>query len=212
MGFLEDLARVAQDPDIRRLAQRRAGSRELAEDALQETYLAIARARQPETIRDLRAFFRTSLIREINHQFTRPAPVPVDDITTAVDHAQGKAPLVAHTGSSVTNEVAWRLLAEILQTRLDHEHDQLAASIPGRSTDRARYRNAIVTAARRILALLLEGQVGPTDWNVILRQECSQWCDEPELSHDIIDQRLSRARRDVQSLLKQLVTRDELAQ
>ena len=50
-SFLDDLAELVQDPAIRRLAERRAGSRELAEDALQETFRAVAqtRCRRPAT-------------------------------------------------------------------------------------------------------------------------------------------------------------------
>ncbi len=80
LGFHDDLARIVADPEVRRLAERRAGCRELAEDALHETYWAVARTKRPGDIRDLRAFFCTSLIREINHQRTRQAPVPTQDI------------------------------------------------------------------------------------------------------------------------------------
>jgi hypothetical protein len=211
MGFLDDLARVAQDPEVRRLARRRAGSRELAEDALQETYLAVARARQPESIRDLRAFFRTSLIHEIDHQLARPNPRPVDGIAATADLTDGRAPLHAHTGASVEDEVGWRLLAETLRTRLDHEREQLTASVPGRSADQNMYRSAMTAAAGKILNLLLQGHVGRGDWNAILKQECPQWCDEPGIPHGTIDQRLSRARYDVQFLLKELITPDELS-
>ena len=49
------------------------------------------------------------------------------------------------------------------------------------------------------------------DWNAVLKSEYPQWCDEPALARDAIDQRLSRARGDVQSLLRAIFPRDELA-
>jgi DNA-directed RNA polymerase specialized sigma24 family protein len=209
MAFLDELAQVAQDPEIRRLARRRAGSHELAEDALQETYWAIARRKQPEIIRDLRAFFCRSLLREIDHQRARLIAVPTADIDIA-DNTQGRTWFNRHTQPSVDDEAARNFLTGRLLTRLDRERDRFAASVPGRSTEQDRYRTAIVLAAQRILSLLLEGQVTQSDWNEILRSAYPEWCDEPGLTQDAANQRLSRARRDVQSLYEHLVSRDEL--
>ncbi len=73
---------------VRRLAERRARSRELAEDALQETFRAVAQTQNPGAIKDLRAFFCKSLIREISHQLARPVPVPAGDIGVLADSRQ----------------------------------------------------------------------------------------------------------------------------
>lgn len=91
MGLHEDLTRVVADPGIRRLARRRAGSPQLAEDALQETYRAVAQTKNPENIVDLYAFFRTALIHWINQQLTRPSAVPVPDVGLISDLQQGQA-------------------------------------------------------------------------------------------------------------------------
>jgi hypothetical protein len=72
------------------------------------------------------------------------------------------------------------------------------------------HRTAIVSAARVVFDLLLtlRGRCG---------LECDpesgppQWCDQPGLARATMDQRLSRARRDVQSLLCSLLSRDQLA-
>jgi DNA-directed RNA polymerase specialized sigma24 family protein len=90
VGFDQDLTRVAQDPAIRRLAERRAGSRELAEDAMQETYYAVARVKNPETIRDLGAFFRASLVNQTNHQPSAPGR----STASPDDHPQARACLL----------------------------------------------------------------------------------------------------------------------
>ena len=73
MGFYDDLAGVAAEPEMFRLATRRAGSRELAEVALQETVRAITERKCSKVIGNLRGFFYVSLIREIDHQPGRPA-------------------------------------------------------------------------------------------------------------------------------------------
>ena len=48
--------------------------------------------------------------------------------------------------------------------------------IPGR------YRTAIVSAARAVFELLLDGYVTAADWNAILKTTYPQWCDEPGLA------------------------------
>jgi DNA-directed RNA polymerase specialized sigma24 family protein len=209
MGFEDDVARVAQDPGIRGLAVARAGSRALAEDALQETYWAVARVKDPERIEDLRAFFCTCLIREINHQRTRSTPVPVEDVDTTTDRGHGSSS-IRDPPSSVEDEASRRLLAEMLLTRLDRDRTRLLASVPGRSPDPSRYRAAIVAAAKRILLLLLAGSATSADWNAAVLSEYAQWCAEPGLARDAIHQRLNRARGDVQQLLQRIVSRHEL--
>lgn len=209
MGFREDLARLVRDPAIRRLAHARAGSRELAEDALQETYCAVARVKSPQAIQDLRAYYCRSLIREIIHQRSPSSLVPVEDIATTAEQERAGSPF-RDPPTSVENEACIRLLAETMLTRLEHDRDQLMSSVPARSPDHRRYRAAIIAAAQVILLLLLRGDTAPADWNTILKSGYPQWCDEPGSPRDARDQRLSRARRDVQSLLRTILSRYEL--
>ena len=212
MGFLDDLAKLVEDPEVRRLAERRARSHELAEDALHETFRAVAQTQNPEAIRDLRAFFCKSLIHEINHQLARSVPVLTEDICAISDRRQDHTSSAgASPSASAESEAHVRLLAEAALTRLERDHARLMASVPARSDDPRRYRSTIIAAARTILRLLFEGHVTSADWNVVLKSEYPQWCDEPGLARDAIDQRLSRARGDVQSLLQAIFTRDELA-
>src|SRR5579864_4712929 len=88
LSFRDQLAEIVADPEVRRLALRRAGSRELAEDALQETFYAVARVRDPRRIESLRAFFCRSLINEINRQLVDPRPIPLDDPQTVQGYRQ----------------------------------------------------------------------------------------------------------------------------
>ncbi len=212
MGFLDDLAKLVEDAAIRRLAERRARSRELAEDALHETFRAVAQTQHPEAINDLRAFFCKSLIREINRQLTLSAPVPAGDIGAIADSRQG---LTASSGTSppacVAAEAHLRLLAEVALTRLERDRAELMAMVPARSSDPRRYRYTIIAAAGTILRLLFEGPVTPADWNAVLRSVYPQWCDEPGLAPDAMYQRLSRARGDVQLLLRAILPRNRFA-
>lgn len=205
MGFLDDLAKLVQDRDVRRLAERRARSRELAEDALQDTFRAVAQTQNPEAINDLRAFFCKSLIRAINRQLALSRPVPAEDIGAIADSHGLSLSSGTSAPASVASEAYLRLLAEVALTRLERDRAELMAMVPARSGDPVRYQSTIIAAAAAILRLLFEGPVTPADWNEVLRSVNPQWCDEPELAHDAMYQRLSRARADVQSLLRTIL-------
>lgn len=207
MGIREDFVRIALDPAVRKLAVRWAGSRELAEDALQETYWNVVK-KDPGSIDDLRAYFIKALARETNHQRARSRLVPVEDIATVVEQraaSSGRTP-----PDSVEHEAELRRMAQSLLKRLDVERGQLMAAVPGRSTDPWRYRSAIVATARAIFLLLLQGSVTSADWNALLKAKYSPWFAEAGLEPYATDQRLSRGRFDVRTLLQGLLPRDEL--
>jgi hypothetical protein len=209
MAFYDDLAIVVRDPAIMRLAVRRAGSRELAQDAVQATYVAVSQVKVPERIVDLAAFFRTSLIREINHQRVRPSPIPVEDIAAA---SEQQATASGHTPpESVEHEAEIRRLAQNMLSRLNAGHQQLMATIPGRSADPQHYRIAIIAATRAIFLMLLQSSVASADWNAALKSAYPPWFAGPGLASDAADQRLSRGRSDVRTLLQRLLPREELA-
>ena len=209
---LARIAAIAADPEMFRRAARRAGGRELAEDAIQETVRAIAERKSPDAIENLRAFFYVALIREIDHQLGRPAAIPDADISLTSDRHQSRTSLSAQP-APVNGDAQLRILAHRVLAALERERacDGLASLIPARSGDPGRYRTAMAWAAKTIFALLVEGYVTAPDWNAILKAAYPQWCDEPGLAPDARDQRLSRARRDVQQLLRSVLSRDELA-
>ena len=208
MGLFDDLAKLVEDPAIRRLAERRARCRELAEDALQDTFRAVGQTRNPEAIEDLRAFFCKSLIHAINRQLTLSAPIPAGDIAAIADSRRGLSSSGTPPSASVASEAHLRLLAEAALTRLKRDRAELMAMVPARSGDPRRYRRTILVAAGRILRLLFEGPVTMADWNAVLQSEYPQLCDEPGLAHDALYQRLSRARADIQLLLRVILPRD----
>ena len=215
MDIYDDLADIAADQEMYRRAVRRAGSRELAEDALQETVRAIAGRQSTEAIENLAGFFYVSLIREIDHQLGRPTAIPVGgDIGLISDQAQVRtSPAAAPVSASVEDEAHLRVLAETVLNRFERERtrNQLLDLVPARSEDPRRYRNAVASAAKAIFELLLDGYVTTADWNAILKATYPAWCDEPGLARAAVDQRLSRARHDVQALFQSILTRDQLA-
>src|ERR1700730_6723987 len=90
-SFHHELLALWRDPKIWRLAVRRAGSRDLALDALQDTFYTVARVKDPDHIENLPAFFRTALTHEIDHQRRwelRACPM-ADPETAAGDPQQG---------------------------------------------------------------------------------------------------------------------------
>jgi hypothetical protein len=182
-----------------------------AEDALQDTFRAVAQTQNPEAIEDLRAFFCKSLIRAINRQLTLSAPIPAGDIATVADSRQGLSSSGPSPPPSVASEAHLRLLAEVALTRLERNRGELMAMVPARSDDPGRYQVTIIAVARTILRLLFEGPVTMADWNAILRSEYPQWCDEPGLARDATYQRLGRARADVQFLLRAILPRERFA-
>jgi hypothetical protein len=208
MGFLDELAELVEDAAIRRLAVRRARSHELAEDALQDTFRAVAQTSHPEAIEDLRAFFCKSLIRTIGRQLTLSAPTPAEDICAIADSRQDRSPSGTSASTSVVSEAQLRILAGAAFTRLERDRAELIAMIPARSDDPGHYQRTILAAAGTILRLLFEGPVTMADWNVVLVSEYPQWCDEPGLAREAVHQRFSRARADIQSLLRAVVPRE----
>jgi DNA-directed RNA polymerase specialized sigma24 family protein len=200
-GFLADLAALVQDPAVRALARRRARDHELAEDALQETFYAVARTKDPEKIQDLRAFFCMSLIRTINRERARSSARLAGDFEAIADSRWGLSPPGTDAADSIAGEVHLRTLTEAAFNRLERERGELMAMIPARTGDPLRYRATILAAAKRILHLLYEGPT-TADWNAVLKSEYPQWFDEPGLADNALYQRLIRARADVRKLLR----------
>jgi hypothetical protein len=210
--FYHEVAAIAADPEVRRLALRRAGNRELAEDALQETFYAVARVKNPGRIENLRAFFCRALINEIRRQLLATGPIFLDDPDATLGHRQQSA---AHFGRAahraVDDEAVAEALAGMLRGRLLRDRYQLEASVPGRSRHPGRYRSMIVSVAERMLHAVASAQVTGADSNLELQRAYPEWFGEPGCTRDASYQRLSRARRDVRTLLMTVVSRDELS-
>jgi hypothetical protein len=206
MDFHGDLVTVAFDSAITRQARRRAGSRELAEDAIQDTIWNIAQ-QDVTKINNLPAYFRTALTRQISHRLTRTGPVLVEDIASV---AELQAPWSDRTPpDSVEHEAEIRRLAQTVLNRIDIDPEELMAAVPRRSPDPRRYATAIFATARANFLMLLQGAVASADLNELLKSSYPRWF-EPQLGPDVTDQRLSRGRYDVRMLLQRVLPREEL--
>lgn len=211
-AFYDELAAIMADSGVRRLALRRARNRELAEDALQETFYAVARVKNPSRIEDLRAFFCRALINEIRRQLVATRPISLDDPDTTLGYQQQSSGLFGRAADrAADDEALGEALAGMLRSRFRRDRDQLEAGVPGRSRDPARYRSVIVSVAEQILYAAASGQVTWADSNIDLQWAYPEWFGEPGCARDTCYQRLSRARRDVRTLLMAVVSRDELS-
>jgi hypothetical protein len=205
MGDHDDLVRVVRDRAIYRLAVRRAGSHELAEDALQEVSSKLVKM-DLGPIDDVRAYFVRALVREIHRMRARPSEIPIEDFTAADEQRAAASRRIPQ--DSVEHEAEIRRLAQTVLNQLNADNE-LAATVPGRSADPQQYRAAIITAAWAIFLMLLQGMAASADWNAALKSSYS-WFTEADLAPEVIYQRLSRGRLDVRTLLQRLVPQDQI--
>src|ERR1700733_5592541 len=112
--FQQELLAIRDDPTVRSLARRRAGDPELALDALQSAYYAVARVADPTAIRNLRAYFCQVLTREIYRLLGQLGAMLIEDFTSVADAHQGRPggqlpvpPPVAETVSTHLLTQAW---------------------------------------------------------------------------------------------------------
>jgi hypothetical protein len=82
--------------------------------------------------------------------------------------------------------------------------------VPRRSTDPARYQRLIVSAAEYLVSTIVAGGAD-VDINAVLRDGYPEWFAERGTHENTRDQRLLRARGDVNYLLKTIVDRGDLA-
>jgi DNA-directed RNA polymerase specialized sigma24 family protein len=210
-SFHAELTRIWRDPQIWKLALRRAGNRDLAEDALQETFYSVARVNDPSHIENLRAFFCRALINQISHLRGQLNPIPMEDPEMLAGPRQQEIRLHAPAAARPVDEAAvWLQLAATWRKRFHREHGRLMAMVPERSNDPGRYQEVIVATAAKILYAAGDGHVNWADSDAALRAAYPDWFDEPGCTRDTYYQRLSRARHEVRVLLRAVVDRDEL--
>jgi DNA-directed RNA polymerase specialized sigma24 family protein len=208
--YRDELLNFWKDPAIRRFAQFRAGCRELAEDALQEVFYSLDRVKQPERIENPRAFFRTALVREIEHQRRQLGPRPVESLETAAGYRRQDILWADPADRGVDKNAVIAVLAETWLIRFRRDREQLAAKVPDRSPRPDCYRSAILAAAETILRSLVAGIVSSADCNEALQAALPGWFDAPGCSEHNRYQRLSRARQDIRALLKKVIDREDL--
>jgi hypothetical protein len=204
-AFPPGLLDIWADPEVRRLAVRRAGDPDLAEDALQQAVCAVAQIGNLGRIKDLKAYFCRVLINEVYHLRGQLAAaracVPLTEVTEA--RLRGRP-------SDEATAVLTGLMARTWLDRFRAQRDRLRASVPGRSSQPSRYRDLIVAVAENILVATVDGSISQADSNERLQAAFPEWFGQPGAAANTCHQHLSRARRDVQALLQGIVSRDDL--
>lgn len=219
-AFADELLGIMEDAGVRRLALHRAGSPDLAEDALNEAYCAVAAVREPARIENLKAYFCKVLINE-TARLRREMAIPAGDLTEMSNLWQAPA----STSDGLERHVHLSLLTEALFARLGTHRDEWRPAIPGRlsnldgyraaipprSHEPDRYRAVIAVAAEQVLRDAIDGVSGESDSNDAFRAAYPEYFDQPGATPNTLHQRFRRAREDVKALLQTVVSRDELS-
>lgn len=200
----DELAVIASDPGMRRLARRLAG--ELFEDALQETWYSVAQARARVPIGNLRGYFYRALVNTARHMREEIARqgTPVDDPAAAGAFRRGRDLAV----SSAESEALPRLLAAARRDLLRRRHAELRQEIPAYSPDPDRYRGVILALAEAML--VGEGPASRADINEALTAAYHEWFDAADATPATTYQRRCRARESIRRVLAAVIGPDDL--
>jgi hypothetical protein len=207
--YLEQLAAIREDPQVKALARAWARDPELAEDALQEAYYAMARVKNPDLIEDVRAYFCRVLMRKIDRIRGQLGAIVVDDFAglagTRRLNLGGEA-----LPRSVDEIVITKLLTRKWLLCLASQRVALVRAVPGRSPNPGRYRDVIATVAEWMLLSILAGDTRAANTNLALCSTYQEWFAEDGVDVDNIYQRFARARADIRELLQSVISLDEL--
>jgi hypothetical protein len=206
--YLERLAVIREDPQVKKHAHRRAGDPELAKDALQEAYYAMAKM-DSEQIEDLRKYFCTVVSHTAHRLRGQLRAAVVGDPAGLVD-ASGRK-LGSESLPPTFDEAGHtNMMGDNWRECLAKNHVALTSNVPGRSTDPDRYRNVIAAVTSEMLDAILAGDFKEADLNLTLRAAYPEWFAERCVGVSNIHQRLARARADIRDLLKTVISPDEL--
>jgi hypothetical protein len=202
--FLEQLTAIREDPKVKSLARSRAGDFDLAEDAMQEAYYAMARLKNPEQIVDLRAYYCRVLLRNIHKLRSQLGAILIEDFGIVADTCQRK-PGGEPPPPAFDEAVGSHLLIQGFLHYLAGHRTALSHTVPGRSRDPAHYREVIVTAVERVLHASVAGGLSDAEQNLTLRTLYPGWFAEAGVAISNIHQRFARARADACRLLEEIV-------
>lgn len=198
-----------EDRQVKQLARARAADPDLAEDALQETFDAMARIKHAEYIEDLRKYFCKVLVRNVYRlQGQLGADVMGDPagLADACGRRLGGGALPPLFDEAVHTDMLARKWLE----RLAKQRAARSGKVPGRSPEPGRYRDVIAATAEGMLLAIAAGDFRDVDLNLSLRAAYPEWFAERGVATANIHQRLARARADVSRLLRAVVRRCEL--
>jgi hypothetical protein len=206
-AFPPELLAIWADPGIRKLAVRRAGDLDLAQDALLETVCAVARVQDLRAINDLRAYFCRALINSVYRLRGQLATADPCDPASLTELAQ---PCTGTSGRPLDESAVTRLMAQAWLQRFRTHRDRLRAAVPARSSQPDRYRDLITRAAEYVLRAILDGSISQADSNEALQFSFPEWFGRPGDAANTCHQHLSRARHDIRTLLRTVINREEL--
>ena len=208
--FHEELRKIREDPQVMAYVLALAGNLDLARDALNETYCAVARVRNPECIEDLRAYFCRVLRRTVNKLRYQLGATLLEDFDQAVEAHQDKPGCHPLPPQPVAETVSSGLLARDWLEPFAADREELASRVPGRSPRPAYYRGVVVAVSGQVLFAIVTGDVCDADSNPALRAAYPEWFAEADAAENTLHQRCSRARADVRRLLQSIIDRDDL--
>lgn len=209
--FHEELRKIREDPQITRYALARArGDRDLAQDGLDDAFWSLGRVRHPERIRNLRAVVYRAVRNAINRQRNQLGAALVEDFGAVAERHQDEPGCHALPFRPLDETVSLYLLAETWLKQFTTRHVELITKIPGRSSDRDRYRDVIAVTAEWLLLAIVSGDVCDADYNPALCAAYPEYFAEPDAAENTLHQRYSRARADVRSMLQSIIDRDDL--
>jgi DNA-directed RNA polymerase specialized sigma24 family protein len=207
---LQELVEIWEDPRIKNLARRHAGDSDVADDALQSAYYAIARLSHLDQVENLRAYFCRVLIHEVYRERGQLRAALVDDFDRVAEERHVAADHHRTSPLPFQDMVCTSLLGRSWLKRLVEERDGLLAAVPARSDDPSRYRAVIYAAAEHILRAGINGDVDEADMNEAFRASYLEYFQQLGARPNTCDQRFRRGRMDVRALLRSVVSHDEL--
>jgi DNA-directed RNA polymerase specialized sigma24 family protein len=196
------LLEVWQDPQVRGYARRCAGDRDVADDALQSTYYAMARLKHLAEIENLKAYFYRVLRREIGSERAGLGAVLVEDFPRAAECSQSGSRVPDQSSEGFEDAACTSVQFWYLRKQLVAGRDKLLASVSARSADRSRYREVIYDAALQILSAGMNGEASEADSIEAFRTSYPEYFAQPDAAANTCHQRFLRARADVRTLLQ----------
>src|SRR5579863_1751372 len=196
------LLELWRDRQVRGYARRCAGDHDVADDALQSTYYAMARLKHLAEIENLKAYFYQVLRREIARERGELGAILVEDFARAAEDRQPGARALDDSSAGFEDHLCTSVQFWYLRKQLLAEHDKLIASVPKRSPDPGRYREVVYAAAEAILSAGMKGEPSEADSNEAFRALYPEYFAQPGASANTCHQRFLRARADVRELLQ----------
>jgi DNA-directed RNA polymerase specialized sigma24 family protein len=206
----QQLVEIREDRRIKHFALRLAGDVEVAADALQSAYYAIARLNNLEQIENLRAYFCKVLIRAVHRERSQLGAALVEDFVYVAEVRQDAVSCHPASPPQPADAACISLQARAWLELFAAQRGRLLAAVPVRSNDATRYRMVIYAAAEQVLRDAINAEPSEADTNDALRAAYPAYFNQPGVAVNTCHQRFRRAREDVRALLQEVVNRDEL--